>query len=186
MEYGPTRLLLARPDVWPMDAVGWAQIVGALCASFALLTTLFVIRHDRKGVRELDARAVAAWHMTSSRLRNGRSASRFITVTVYNGSLAPLHYVRLCSKPGSGYGLNEFVSNEAAGLPVINPGHQRTFKIAVGGWVDPERLFLIFRTRDGLTWARRFSDQKLLSDRKARRIIREVENQSSKSAHSKL
>lgn len=150
-----------------MELGSVADWVGAVGAAGALLTTLYIIVSDRKRTRSADAAAVSVWWTQRHVTHGDESTSHFIDVHVFNGSSAPLPNVTAYSRVAGRDYIDEVLSSAGAGLAAIEPGTTIMKEISVVHFVDVNRLFVFFLTRDGERWARCVGDGRLLPGRKA-------------------
>jgi len=154
----------------PSSAADWFSAIGTVGAFAAALV---VIVTDRKRAAETDARAVSAWTTGRTTLETDRSR-RFISVSVFNGSSAPLHAVSLYSKIDEDTYIDEVLTVDASGPTTIDPGATYTKEVALQEYVGQERLFIFFISKDGARWARRLSDGRLMRRGRAWRLANDI------------
>lgn len=153
-----------------MEVGSVADWVGAVGTAGALLATIYIIVSDRKRARSADAAAVSVWWTQRYVAHGDASASQFINVHLFNGSSAPLPTVTAYSRVAGRDYIEEVLSSAGAGLAAIEPGTTMVKEIPVVHFVDVNRLFVFFITRDGERWARRVGDGRLMPGLKARHL----------------
>jgi hypothetical protein len=151
-----------------MELGSAAEWVGAIGTAGALLATVFLIFDNERRSRSADAAAVSVWFTQRFISRPDGTDSRFIDVHLFNGSPAPLPSVTIYSRiEGRDY-IEEVLSSAGAKLAAIEPGASHSIEIPVIHFVDVDRVFVFFFTRDGKRWARRLGDGRLMPGLKAR------------------
>lgn len=123
--------------------------MGALGTAGALFATLHIIRSDRKRAKSADAEAVSVWCTQRYVDHAKMPASRFVNVHVFNGSSAPLPTVTAYSQVEGRDYIDEVLSSAGANLAAIEPGVTVVKEIPVVHYVDVDRVFVFFITRDG-------------------------------------
>jgi hypothetical protein len=149
-----------------------ADWVAAVGTAGALLATLHIILGDKKRAESADAAAVSVWWTQRYVDHADRDASRFINVHVFKGSSAPLPTVTIYSRVSDRDYIEEVVSSAGANLAAIEPGIKAIREIPVMHYVDTNRVFVFFMTRDGQRWARRLGDGRLMPGIQASHLAR--------------
>jgi hypothetical protein len=145
----------------------WVAAVGTVGA---LLATIFIVFDNERRARRSQADGISVWSTQRvSSSAPGRSL-RFLDVYIYNGSSHPLPTATVYSRvPGRDY-IEEILSSSAAKIEPIQPGASLLKEIPVLHYVDVDRVFVFFTSRDGQRWARRLSDSRLSTGVRARRL----------------
>jgi hypothetical protein len=131
---------------------------------------LHIISSDRKRSKSADAEAVSVWCTQRYVDHAERPASRFVNVHVFNGSSAPLPTVTAYSRVEGRDYIDEVLSSAGANLAAIEPGVTVVKEIPVVHYVDVDRVFVFFITKDGQRWARRLGDGRLMTGLRARHL----------------
>jgi len=147
-----------------------ADWVGAVGTAGALLATVHIIVSDKKRARSADAAAVSVWWTQRHVHHVDKPASKSIDVHVFNGSSAPLPTVTAYSRVKGHDYIEEVLSSAGADLAAIEPGATVVKNIPVAHYVDVDRVFVFFITRDGKRWARCLGDGRLMPGVKARHL----------------
>jgi len=147
-----------------------ADWVGALGTAGALIATAHIISTDRKRSRAADAAAVSVWYTQRFISHANGTASRFLSVHIFNGSTAPLPFVTVYSRVEGRDYIEEVLSSSGAALAPIEPGASTLNEIPVAHYVDTDRVFVFFIARDGNKWARRLGDGKLMPGIRAKHL----------------
>jgi hypothetical protein len=147
-----------------------ADWVGAVGTAGALLATVHIIVSDKKRARSADAAAVSVWWTQRYVDHVDKPASRSIDVHVFNGSSTPLPTVTAYSRVKGRDYIEEVLSSAGADLAAIEPGVTVARNIPVVHYVDVDRVFVFFITRDGKRWARCLGDGRLMPGVRARHL----------------
>lgn len=152
-----------------MELGSIADWVGAIGTAGALFVTIGIVLGDRRRSRRVQAEAVTVW---SSQRESwaGSSSKRYLEVSVFNGSSAPLVHVYVFSHLPGGERIEEHLAYDAHGVAPVEAGATRSASIRVEHYVNESMVFLFFTERGGQRWARRLKDGELMPAVRARHL----------------